>query len=114
MITVSTDSDNDIYIGPSGDVATVTALAATAETAEHYAATAQGEMIHAIDQGIPFFQTVFARDVSIAQFEAALRRRLLSSPGVLSVAQLDTVQDGEVLRYSATIETDYGQAVING
>lgn len=114
MRTVTTDTDNDILLDAAGNLSVSFDLEAAGQAAEHYAATARAEMIHNFDQGIPFFQTVFARDVSITQFEAALRRRLLQSPGVIRIASLETVQDGDVLRYTATIVTDYGQASING
>lgn len=114
MRTVSTDADNDFYLGADGNLSVSLDVQAVAQTAEHYAATARAEMIHAFDEGIPFFQTVFARDVSIPQFEAALRRRLLNAPGVRAVQSLETVQDGDVLRYTAFISTDYGQVQLNG
>ncbi len=114
MKTISTTVDNDIFMGDDGRLSVATGLEAAGKTAKHYAATSRAEMIHAFDDGIPFFQTVFARDVSLAQFEAALRRRLLNSPGVVGIEALETFQDGDVLRYTATIVTDYGQASING
>jgi len=112
--TLKTDENNDIVVGAADSFEWAVDVAAVQQTAEHYAATARAEMIHNFDEGIPFFQTVFARDVSIPQFEAALRRRLLQAPGVLSIVELETVQTGDVLSYTATIETTYGRALING
>ena len=114
MRTVTTDANNDMMLDAAGNLTVSFDLEAAGQTAEHYAATSRAEMIHNFDEGIPFFQTVFARDVSIPQFEAALRRRILQAPGVRSIQSLETVQDGDVLRYTATIVTDYGQAAING
>ena len=114
MKTITTDENNDIFLDAAGNLSVSVDLEAVAQTAEHYAATARNEMIHAFDEGIPFFQTVFARDVSIPQFEAALRRRILQSPEVIRIDSLDIFQDGDVLRYNAVIATNYGNRAING
>jgi len=114
MRTLATDENNDLIVNAADSLEMAFDVAAVQQTAEHYAATARAEMIHNFDEGIPFFQTVFARDVSIPQFESALRRRLLQAPGVLSIVELETVQTGDVLSYTATIETTYGRSTING
>ncbi len=114
MRTVSTNADNDLHLADDGNLAVSVDLEAVKQTTVHYAATAREEMIHAYDEGVPFFQTVFARDVSLPQFEAAERRRILSAPGVRAILSFETIQDGDVLRYTALIESDYGQVEING
>lgn len=114
MITTSVNEDNDVYLGADGNLAMVRNIQATMQTAEHFAKAARGEMIHKMDEGMPFMQTVFARDASVPQFEAALRKRLLAAPNVKSIIELITVQEDDVLRYTATIETIYGAVNING
>lgn len=114
MRTVSTNEDNDLYLGEDGNLAMAFDIQAVRETTVHYAATSREEMIHAFDEGVPFFQTAFARDASLPQFEAAERRRILSTPGVRAILSFETIQDGDVLRYTALIESDYGQVEING
>lgn len=114
MITVSTNDNNDIFLDASGNLAMTSGVLAASQTAVHYAKTSKEEMIHNFDEGVPFFQTVFARDVSIPQFEAALRRRILSSPNIIAILSLNTAQDGELLTYTAEIKTTFGNGTING
>jgi len=114
MKTLGTDIDNDIYLGADGNIAIISALPAASQTAEHYGKTLRMEMIQEYDLGIPFFITAFGAEASIPQFEAAMRERILQTPEVLSITSFETTQDGEVLRYTATIETSYGQTTING
>ena len=73
MITFQLDDKNDLTLGKSASIEMLSGIKAVAQTAENYAKTLLGEMIHAIDEGVPYFGTVFARGDTV-QFEAALRR----------------------------------------
>lgn len=114
MITIATDSNNDIFIGPDGNIAFARDLEAVSQTAEHYAKTLLNEMIQDYDRGVPFFIVAFGSNPSIPQFEAAMKARILQSPGVTGIRSFETTQDGDVLRYTATIETIYGAGIVNG
>lgn len=114
MITIATDANNDIFIGPDGNLAFATDVDAVAQTAEHYAKTILNEMIQDFDRGVPFFIVAFGSNPSIPQFEAAMKARILQAQGVTGIRSFEVTQDGDVLRYTATIETIYGAAGING
>lgn len=114
MITISTNSDNDMVVGGDGNLALVTGIEACSQTAAHYAQTILNEMIQDYDRGVPFFIVAFGPSVSIPQFEAAMKARIMQAPEVVGIRSFETTQDGDVLRYTATIETSYGSATING
>lgn len=114
MITFSTDIDNDLVIGADGNLEIIRDVNAAAQTTSHYAQTLLNEMIQDYDRGVPFFITVFGANVSIPQFEAAMKARILQAPDVTGIRSFETTQEGDVLRYTATIETIYGSANING
>lgn len=114
MITFATDEDNDLVIGADGNLSLITSIPAVAQTAAHYAQTLLNEMIQDYDNGVPFFIVAFGSSASIPQFEAAMKKRILQAPEVTGIASFETAQDGDVLRYTATIETIYGSANING
>lgn len=114
MITISTDQDNDLVLGSDGNLSIVSALEAVTQTAAHYAQTLLNEMIQDYDRGVPFFIVAFGPNVSIPQFEAAMKARILQAPNVTGIRSFETTQDGDVLRYTASIETIYGSAKING
>jgi len=114
MITIATDANNDILIGADGNLAFARDVNAAAQTAEQYAKTLLNEMIQDYDRGVPFFIVAFGSNPSIPQFEAAMKARILQAPHVTGIRSFETTQDGDVLRYTATIETIYGAARING
>lgn len=114
MRTISTDLNNDLYVGSDGNLSMSFDVQAAAETAQHFAATLRTEMIHEYDLGIPFFIAAFGSSPSIPQFEAAAKQRILQAPEVTGIRSFETVQSGDVLGYTAVIETTYGAVTING
>lgn len=114
MRTIATDLNNDIYIGSDGNLAFSSDIQAAAETAQHFAATLRTEMIHEFDLGVPFFIAAFGSNPSLPQFEAAERQRILMAPEVIGIRSFEASQTGDVLRYTAAIETTYGTIEING
>lgn len=114
MKTIATNADNDIYLGSDGNIAISTAIQAASETAVHYGKTLRQEMIQEYDRGVPFFIVSFGANANIPQFEAAMKARILQTPEVTAITSFQTTQDGDVLRYTATIETTYGATTING
>lgn len=114
MISFKTDENNDFVTLPNGNLAMVSDRDAVAQEAKHFAATVRAEMIHAYDGGIPFLREAFSKQPNLAQFEAALRRRLLETPEVTGILSLDTQVEGETLKYTAMLQTTYGTVSING
>lgn len=114
MISFQTDEANDFVTLPNGNLAMVTGRAAVAQEAKHFAATARAEMIHAYDEGIPFLREAFSKQPNLAQFEASLRRRLLTTPEVTGIVSLTTQIEGETLKYTAALQTTHGTVTING
>lgn len=112
--TLAVDSNNDLYIGTDGSLAIATALQATLQAAQQAAQTQLAEMEYAVDQGLPNFAVVWNGAPNVSQFDAALRRALLSTPHVTGVKDLTITRAGNALNYSATIITDYGPGVLNG
>jgi hypothetical protein len=114
MRTIGTDASNDLNLLPTGTLEVLQGIDAVSQTARQYASTLLGEMIHAVDQGVPFFGVAFGTQPNLSQFEAVMRRRLLECPGVLQVPELSARQAGDTLGYTATIVTEFGSGVING
>lgn len=114
MRTLNVNADNDLVLNEFGYLWFVSDIDAVLLTARQYASTLLGEMIHNEDQGVPYFGVAFGASPNIAQFEAALRRRLLQCPGVIRIDELTAQQVGDVLGYTATITTEFGQGTVNG
>lgn len=114
MITLAVDINNDLVIGPDGLLSFARDVEAVSQDAAHYGKTLRNEMLHEYDLGIPFFMVAFGANVTIQQYEAATKQRLLQTPGVTGIRQFDVVQEGDILKYTATIETIYGLSEVNG
>lgn len=114
MKTLAVDANNDLYVGADGALAVVSGLTAVLQAAQQAAQTQLGEMIYAVDEGIPNFAAVWNGAPNVAQFEAALRRTLSAVEGVTGVSDLITTVRANTLSYSATITTIYGAGAING
>lgn len=114
MRTLSADLNNDLIIGADGSLAFSLDAEAVSENAVHAAKTLRNEMIQEYDLGIPFFIVAFGANVTIPQFEAATKARILQAEGVTGIRSFETIQNGDVLGYTAFIEHIYGSSVING
>ena len=114
MRTLAVDGSNDIFIGTDGGLAIASELDAVLQVAQQATQTQLGEMIYAVDEGIPNFAAIWNGAPNVAQFEAALRRTLLAVEGVTGVSDLVVTAGNNALSYTATISTIYGAGAING
>lgn len=114
MRVIAADSNNDLYIGPDGSLAMATGLEAVMQAAQQAAQTQLGEMMYAVDEGVPNFASIWNGAANVSQFEAYLRRTLLAVDHVTGISDLTIAVGGNKLSYTATIETDYGPGVLNG
>jgi hypothetical protein len=99
---------NDIYLTPDGNISLSFDIQAALQACAQAAKTLLGEMIFNINQGIPYFQTVWVGVPNIQQFTAALRGAFLAVPNVIEVISLITSQVGNALTYTAIIRTSFG------
>lgn len=113
MKTFATTSTNDIAIS-GRSMSLASDLDAVLLVCAHCARAILGEMVFAQGDGMPYFETVWVGAPSTAPFEAAFRERVARVPGVVQIQELSTVQVGNSMTYSATIETIYGSGAING
>lgn len=114
MRTFLSNKRNDLILGADGNLNIISGLAAASQSSEQYMQTRRGEMIYAVDDGIPFDETVWAGTPNVAQFEAAGRARLLQVPSNMEILTFEAVLEGDVLRYTADIRTDSGETTVNG
>jgi hypothetical protein len=114
MKTLAVDGNNDLYIGPSGALASASDLQAVLQVVQQAAQTQLGEMIYAVDQGIPNFTAVWGGAANLAQFEAYLRRAILAVDHVVGISDLTISVAANKLSYAITIQTDFGPGALNG
>lgn len=112
--TFSTDDNNDLFISPDGNLSISTGLQSVLFACQTAAQAQLGEMVLAINKGVPNFETIWRSSGNIAQFEAYLRTTLLGVDGVREVSELVTTIGNNAVAYRATIVTVYGTGQING
>lgn len=113
MRTFDVTHDNDIFFRADGNVARAQGERAVMLVCEQFARAARGEMIHKMDRGIPFWPVAFGRAANLSQFEAAFRARMAEIPEVIAVDSFIATITDTVLKYEATIETEFGQVSVN-
>lgn len=111
MKTLTTDNNNDIFVS-RGRLAVSEEFESVMQCCEHAVQAQLGEMVLAADRGVPNFQTIWSDSTNVAQFEAYLRRAIMSVENVTGIKSLTVkVQNNQAI-YSAEIETSFGNGVI--
>ena len=112
--SLQTNSSNDIFLDGYGNIATCTGQLAVLQDCEHAVKALAGEMIFQQDEGMPYFQEVWAGGVAnLAQFQAALKKTLLNVPFVIKVFNISVQLVSSSLEYSCDIESAYGKLALN-
>lgn len=108
MRTLAVDQNNDIFADGAGELAIARDQQAAKYVCEQFARASRNEMLHKMNQGMPFFKTAFGQGSNIAQYEAAFRRRMQSIPEVIAVQEFNAEITENTLEYTATIKTQFG------
>lgn len=111
--TFAVNASNDIYIGFNGNLVIVSDLEGTLQACAQSTKTILGEMVLAVDQGIPDFETVWNGVPNLQQYEAAIRSAILGVSGVVEIVSFFMNTEKQVLQYTAVIRTIYGVGSIN-
>lgn len=114
MITFATDDNNDFIVGQNGNLTMIKDRQAIAQESKHFIATLRGEMIHAIDEGIPYFRDALNKQPNLSAFEFAIRKRLSTLPEIRKIVSLNTFVNNETLGYSIVIQSIYGEVIESG
>lgn len=110
--TLAVDTKNDIYVGSDGNIAQATGLLAVLQACEEAVKAQLGEMVFAIDQGVPNFDVLWNGSPNLRVYEAYLRANLLAVPDVTGIESVTIANAGGVVTYAAVIQTIYGTGTI--
>lgn len=104
--TIAENANNDMYLGSDGNIAFVSGVYAVAQLSASRVEAQRGEMIYALDEGMPTRETAW--DVfNPAAFIAAARAIITDTPDVTAVPTFVLQQTDNDLTYTATIQTIY-------
>ena len=112
--TIATNSNNDIYLDASGNLAVLTGQEAVAAACRTASLLQLCEAIYQTNLGLPNFQAIWVGVPNLAIYEAYLRKTIQSVECVVSITSLKTSVENNVLRYTATVESVYGSLYLNG
>lgn len=112
--TFAISDKNDFVFGSDGNLLIVTGLQAVLMACKGAAQAQLGEMVLAVNQGVPNFNTVWNGSPNLQQFSTALRTILLQVPGVLDILELEVLPSGDNLFYRAVILADDGSGELQG
>lgn len=114
MLTISTNSDNDIFLDSTANLATSTEINALANISKNKVLTTLGEPEYNQLQGIPYFETIFADTPKIDLFQASIIDNLESLENVERVLDFQYTQNNGTFSYSLVENTTFGQIQLNG
>lgn len=114
MRTIKCDENNNPVFGTDGNLTVLQGINAIGQSAVQYCKARRNEMVFDYDRGIPFSILAWGGTPNETQFEAAHRATLLQVPGVTAVTEFEVIRVGDVLKYTATLQTVSGETSING
>lgn len=109
----ATNDQNDIFLGPDGNIAVATGIEAVLYACQNAAKAQLHEMIYAFNRGVANFLPIRTNSVNVAQFEASVRAAIRGVPGVTGIKSFQTAVVNRAMNYRAVIVTIYGQGDIN-
>ena len=114
MKTLSTNENNDLYIDSSGNLAVSNDIYALSNVIKNKALTTLGEPQYNIQNGIPYFETIFTDTPSIDLYQAKLIKDIENTENTERVKSFDYTENNGILNYTATIQSTYGDITLNG
>ena len=113
MRTISINENNDIYIDNSGNLAISQDLEAMGNIFVNKSQTLKNEMLYS-DKGIDYFNTIFSNPSYPDLFQNELTNQLEATEATISVESFEAETKDNVFKYSAKIQTEYGELYLNG
>lgn len=114
VTTIARDENCDLYLDDNGAIATIEGADACAQIISAKMRTSLGEMQLNMQNGVPYFQTVFVDKSFIPIWQDQVIKMLEAIDFVTEVSSFDCNTDGDMLKYTAEIKTDNGTVTING
>lgn len=112
--TISINDNNDIFLDAKGNIAFADDIDALVCIVKNVAQTASGELKLHTNLGVPYFQTVFISPPNLPLWAEALSNEVLRIIGVESITDFQYTVNENILNYTMTVNTEFGETVING
>lgn len=114
MQTIGINSNNDIYIDSSGNLAIKQDREAIGDVLINKCQTNQGELLFNTEKGIDFFNTIFGSPAYVDLFQNQLITEIENTESVQKINDYNANLDKNVYKYTVDVQTDYGSVSLNG
>ena len=114
MQTIAINTNNDIYIDNSGNLALKTNLSAMGDIFINKSQTNLGELSYDTEKGIDFFNTVFSSPTYLDLFQNEVITQLEDTEETQKVSNFNSTLEDDLYSYSVEIQTSYGKVTLNG
>lgn len=114
ITTFAVDKNGDLIIGADGNLVLLSGLAAVLQSCEQRVKTLLGEMIYQVNDGIPYFQTVWVGSPNYDAFQVAVTNAIIKVSDVIEVSEFTAELIDNVLNYQVIIRTTFGEGVVSG
>lgn len=109
------ESENaDIFASTNNQIRILEGILAVSQVVKSRMEAQRGEMIYAVNDGMPLDETVWSGTPNLQQFEFFARQIILGVPDVIGIQTFEAEIIGDVLTYTANITTSFGETVTSG
>lgn len=113
MQTIAINENNDIYLDNAGNLAIKSGLDAMGDIFVNKSQTLKNELLYS-DKGIDYFNTIFSSPAYPDLFQNELTNQLEDTEATVSVESFEAETQDNVFKYTAKIQTEYGELYLNG
>ncbi len=111
-MNLSVSDDNDIAI-VDGSIPLVEGLDEIAQKSKLSLLNAKGDWFLNLEQGLPFFETIFKKSTSLAQVEAIYLREISNIAGVLDILKFNIEVDKATRKLFVTFTARTSDGVLD-
>jgi methionyl-tRNA synthetase len=114
MITIATNDNNDIYLDSIGNLVLSEGKEAVAQVCRNEILTIKGELKYDTDKGIPYWDILSTGRADLDTLRFYILKTVQKIDEVQTIKSLNFETNNDEIRYTLNIETQNGEAVING
>lgn len=116
MKTIARSANSDIFLTPDGQLAMCDGKTCQAQVIEAAIRTVTGELQLDVEQGIPYFDTVFLRASLEEDWADEVTRRILEFSWVTGIPKFEHEFNSveNILKYSIEIDTEEAETTLGG
>lgn len=114
MRTFKENQNRDIFMDEQNQIPLESDINAVSQSSKSAIEAQRGEMIYAQDDGMPLDSVIWSGTPSLQQFEFFARQEFLKVPNVTEVSEFNAEIEEDVVTYTATIKTTFGETTTSG